>query len=611
MAAQGLNTVRIDLPWAAIEPAAGRYDDAHMEVLDQVLEAARRNGLLLHPTFLIGGEVGDAYWDVPWRDGRHPHRDPDLIDLQARHVAHVARRWRDDPAIIAWDLTDEPPLWIFRDTNDDDAREWTSALVRSLRSEDPTHLITIGTSGQEVGHGPFRADVVAENLDFTCVHPYPIYQEELYPDRMLSPRMTHAAAFETALAAGAGRPVMVHEYGASSAQYDPEAIAAYDRLLTWSSFGRGAVGFYAWCWTDAEPDAYRRAPYVRQPHETQFGVTEHTGALRPRGRVLADAARLLGSFDLDAAASLGPAPPVAAIPVPHEYAHPYDTRTFGLDEAPSGPYVPAETAWNPNRDPRILVRGWLNAFVLAARADLACAFPRERLDDLWADVPVMLVPAPLTSTSTSLFHVRTSWWAGAQAHLARGGVLYLSCSADTAIPEMDSFAGCHVADRAAVSGVPVLRFVARWGPFAPGDVLELPPWDGELHTRPVQLALRGAEPIAVDAHGEPALVVARIGAGWTVTSAIPLELQLAGVPDAHGPGDRSWGVYDGVAKLASVLQPSGHPDVTAGALRGAAGGVAVFTNHGPTSLDLAATLADGSNVAVALEPYGYSMVSTP
>ncbi|MGZ4132428.1 MAG: glycoside hydrolase 5 family protein [Actinomycetota bacterium] len=599
MAAAGMDTVRIDLLWAAVESEPGKLDEAHLTVLDEVLDAARRHGLLLHPTFFIGGEVGDAYWDVPWRDGRHPHRDPELLALQAAHVRAVARRWRGDPTIVAWDLTDEPPLWIFRDTTDDDARGWTATLVDALRDEDPTHLITIGTSGQEVGAGPFRADVVAERLDFACVHPYPIYQEELYPDALLSPRMTLAAAFETALASSAGKPVMVHEYGASSAQFDPERIAAYDRLLTWSSFGRGAIGYYAWCWTDAEPAAFGHVPYVRQPHETQFGVTDHTGTLRPRGRVLADAAARLRALDLDAVASKGPASPTAAIPVPHEYVHPYDPEAYGIADAPAGPYVPAETAWNPERDPRPLVRGWLNAFVLACRADLRASFPRERLDGVWPEVPVMLVPAPLTSTTTSLYHVRTDWWRGAEAHLARGGVLWLSCSADSAIPEMEAFAGCRLADRAP-EGPATLRFAQPWGPFAGGDTLDLPAGDGSLHTRGVRLASRGAEVVATDGHGEPAIVRAATGGGTVVTCAYPVELLLAGLPDAHGPEDRSWGLYDGLVDLAGLVRPTGHPDAVAGVLLGETGSLTVVTNHGPTDLALTVTLPDGASVDAAI-----------
>ncbi len=607
MAAAGLDTVRIDLLWAAVEPEPGRLDEAHLDVLDDVLEAARRHGLLLHPTFLIGGEVGDAYWDVPWRGGAHPHQDDELVRRQAEHVAALARRWRGDPAIVAWDLTDEPPLWIFQDTTDAEARAWTRALTEALRDVDPDHLVTIGTSGQEIGHGPFRADVVADLLDVACVHPYPIYQEELYPDALLSPRMTHAAAFETALAAGAGRPVMVHEYGASSAQFDPGRIAMYDRLLTWSSFGRGAIGYYAWCWTDAEPPAYRRAPYVRQPHETQFGVTDHEGTLRPRGHVLTEAAARIGALDLDALASDGPIAP-AAIMVPHEYAHPYDRVAYGLDEAPAGPYVPAETAWSPRRDARPLVRGWLNAFVLAARADVPVAFPRERVDDVWpGEARLVLLPAPLTSTTSSLLHVRTSWWEGARAHLDRGGVIYLSCSAETAIPEMDAFAGCRIGDRAPADA-PVLRFVTPWGPFPAGDALPLPGWDGELHTRGVRLHQSDAETIAVDAHGEPALVMARRGAGSVVTCAYPIELLLATVPDAHGPADRSWGIYDGLAKLAGIRQVTGHPDVTAGELRGPGGTITVLTNHGPVPVSVAATPPDGEPVRVDLEAFGFAVL---
>ncbi len=377
MAAVGLDTVRIDLLWAAIEPQAGRYDEAHLRVLDAILAAARRHRLLLHPTLFVGGEVGDAYWDVPWRDGRHPHRDPELVALQVAQAAMFARRWQGDPAILAWDLTDEPPLWLFPDTTDADAAAWTGALAGALRAGDPDHLVTIGTASQEVGAGPFRADVVADRLDFATVHPYPIYSPELYPDSLLGARMTHAAAFETALAAGAGRPTMLHEYGASSAQFDPERVAAYDRLLAWSALGRGSIGALAWCWTDAAPAAFDRAPYVRQPHETQFGVTDQDGRLRPRGRVLADLRATIRAVGHELGGLAGDGPvPGAAIPVPHEYARPYDPAGYGLDRAPAGPYEPAERVWTPERDPRPLVRAWLNAFVLAARAGVSVELPQ-------------------------------------------------------------------------------------------------------------------------------------------------------------------------------------------------------------------------------------------
>ncbi|TYB41084.1 glycoside hydrolase 5 family protein [Actinomadura chibensis] len=581
MARLGLDTARIDVLWAAVEPEPGRYDDKHLAVLDEVLAAARRAGLRLHPALLVGGEVGDAFWDVPWRGDRDPHADPELRELQAAHVAMLARRWRGDPAVLAWDLTDEPPFWAVTGTTDDDARAWTSALAAALREADPEHLVTVGTASQEVDGGPFRADVVAPDLDFACVHPYPIYSPELYPDGLLDPRMTHSAAFETALAAGAGRPVAVHEFGASSAQYDPERIAAYDRLLCWSSFGRGAVGFWAWCWIDAEPAAYGRVPYVRMPHETQFGLLDHAGEPRPRARELARLAATLRAVDLDAYASHGPAPR-AAVVVPYEYARAYDPAGYGLGAAAAGPYVPAERTWNPEPDVKPLVRAWLNAFVLAARAGTAVRFPRERLDGTWPDdARLLLLPAPLASTTTSLWHVRTSYWRGAPAFHQRGGTLYVSLSADVAIPEMEAVAGCRIVDRAPARGTVTFRFTAPWGPFRPGDVLELPGAPDDLATRGARIATADARTIAVDADGEPVLVVADRAAGHTVVCAEPVELLLARIPDAHRRHAAWHGLYAGVADLADAREDAhaDHPDATTGTLRGPDGGLVTVTNH--------------------------------
>jgi endo-1,4-beta-mannosidase len=154
----------------------------------------------------------------------------------------------------------------------------------------------------------------------------------------------------------------------------------------------------------------------------------------------------------------------------------------------------------------------------------------------------------------------------------------------------------------------MLRFVAPWGPFPVGDTLPLPAWDGELHTRGVRLLPSDAETIAVDADGEPALVVARRGAGTVVTCAYPIELLLATVPDAHGPQDASWGIYAGLATLAGIQQVTGHPEVTAGELRGPSGTITVLTNHGSAAVAATATLPDGQRTPVELEPYGFALL---
>ncbi|MGV8979022.1 MAG: cellulase family glycosylhydrolase [Cellulomonas sp.] len=605
MAAAGLTTVRIDLLWAAMEPLPGALDEAHLTVLDQILSAAERHGLSFHPTLFVGGEVGDAYWDLPWAQGRNPHTDDELIQLQVAHASALARRWRGRPALIAWDLTDEPPFWIHASTTtDDDARRWTASVADALREADPEHLVTVGTASQEIDHGPFRADVIAPYLDFCCVHPYPIYSPELYPDGLTSVRMTLAGAFETALARGAGRPVMVHEYGASSTQFSPERIADYDRLLCWSSFGRGAVGFYAWCWIDAEPAAFRRSPYVRMPHETQFGVLTHDGQDRPRLAVLTGLARALDALDLDGLAGDGPRTDASML-VPHEYVHPYDPAAYGLSDAPAGPYAPAERAWNPAREVTPLVRGWLNGFILAARAGLSVDFPREQLDGSWPDSPLVLAPAPLTTTTNSLLHLRTSTWSNALSYVEAGGALYLSCSAETAIPELAELAGVSIADRAPVVSDVRLTFVAQFGDLEVGDVLVIPSGSTDLHLRGVRLDVTDAQVLAVDSSGLPALTRATRGRGSVTVCAYPVELLQAEIPDAHSPQETLWRLYRAVADTAGVrpVATADHENLVCGVLAGPRGGILTVTNHSPVAVDAPLRLPVGAHqVMDVLDP---------
>ncbi|MEZ5094619.1 cellulase family glycosylhydrolase [Nocardioides sp.] len=606
MAAAGLDTVRVDLVWAALEPRPGELAEDHLGVLDSLLEAADRHGLTLHPVLFVGGEVGDAVWEPEWVGGRNPHRDEELLDLQVRQASALGRRWAGHPTLLAWDLSDEPPHWLHKDsTTDDDARGWTRLLASALRETDPAHLITVGTASQEVDGAPFRSDVVSAELDFACVHPYPIYSPELYPDDLLSPRMTHAAAFETALAAGAGKPVMVHEYGASSVQFTPEQIAAYDRLLVWSAFGRGAIGFYAWCWTDAEPAAYGRAPYVRMPHELQFGLTEHTGVPRPRLASTADLARTLRTLPLDGLAGDGPVVD-AGIMVPFEYASPYDERAYGLEAEPSGPYLPAERAWDPERDVKPLVRAWLNAFVLASRAGISAGFPREGLDHAWPDLPLLLLPAPLTTTTSSLLHLRTSFWAGAGDFHARGGTVYLSLSAESAVPDAERLAGIRLAGRAAVRDRVVLTVVAPFGGLVPGDTIVLPAGSADLHLRGARIEPTDAVVVAVDPDGAPAVTLAARGRGHTVVCAYPAELLLAAQPDAHAATDSSWRLYDAVRRVAGLTPALGieHPDVSRARLSGPAGTLVVLTNHSPVEVEV--ETEDAQTVRVA--PHGHAVL---
>ena len=175
--------------------------------LDYLVTLAHKYKIYLNPSLFIGGEVGEAYWDVPWRLGRHPHADPEMLRLETNLAEESGRRYGTETAIIAWDLTDEPPFWIVDgQTTDAMAINWTRLIVDGIRKHDKLHPIVVGTSGQEVTHGPFCADTIAPFVDFFSVHPFTLYVTDLFPDPLLSARGTYGAAFEITLSQGAGRP---------------------------------------------------------------------------------------------------------------------------------------------------------------------------------------------------------------------------------------------------------------------------------------------------------------------------------------------------------------------------------------------------------------------
>ena len=185
MAAAGLDAVRIDLLWAALEPEPGTLRRGTTSLM---LDAgpgcrAQRHGLALHPTLFIGGEVGDAYWDVPWRDGRQPALGPGAAPAPGRHVAALARRWQDEPPSSRGTSPTSHPSGSSSDTTDDDARAWTTALVdahprRGSRPPDHDRHQRPGDRPRAVPGG--RRGGAA---GLRCVHPYPIYSGGALPGR--------------------------------------------------------------------------------------------------------------------------------------------------------------------------------------------------------------------------------------------------------------------------------------------------------------------------------------------------------------------------------------------------------------------------------------------
>jgi endo-1,4-beta-mannosidase len=587
----GFNTVRLDLFWAWFEPRPGDYNPEAFKQLDFFIQLAHKYELYLHPALFIGGEVGEAYWDVAWRHGRHPHADPEMLRLQTEHAAVLARRYRGERAILAWDLTDEPPFWIVSgQTSDAMAVNWTRLVAGAIRRFDPEHVLCVGTSMEDVSRGSFRPDNLAGEVDFFTAHPYSIYAPGLFPDPMLSERGTYCGAFQTLLSGGAGRPVMIHELGASSAQYTPERIAAFDRATLYSSLAAGADGFLLWCYTDAAPATFRRVPYLRAPHETQFGLTTWDRQERPAGSMLHQFSQVTAQMDLQ---GIEPELAQAAVIVPHDWAKPHgDFSRFGLSGAEAIPYVSTQdggaltsavSPWSvPHADADAnlwVVGAWLSTLILSRRAGLKVAFPREYSD--WQQYPLILLPSPLTSTERNFVHVHTRFWETVRAYVENGGTLYASLCADAAIPEMADLFGARLADHLPAADAEI-KLATAFADLPAGTTFR---WQGNLSPRysPAILETTGGQVIALDQDGRPALVAHQYGKGKTLLCAYPLESSLATQPGAFEQPEETFRLYRALRQWAGIAPrfETDHPSVEVGTLTGTGRGYAVIASHFP------------------------------
>jgi hypothetical protein len=467
------------------------------------------------------------------------------------------------------------------------AINWTRLIVDGIRQYDKLHPIVVGTSGQEISHGPFRADDIAKFVNFFSVHPFTLYAPDLFPDALLSARGTYGAAFEIALSQGANRPVMIHEMGGSTAQFSPERVAAYDRAQILSGIGAGSIGVDLWCYTDASPQQFHKVPYLRTPQETGWGMTTWDRQDKPLARDFKKISHIVSRLDLT---GVVPAPADIAIVIPDEWAKPHgDFSHFGLTGPEVTPYVsiadadaiPGRAQPDASSANHWLMGSALTSFILARRAHLKADFPRE-YDD-WAKRPMLFMPSPITSTADPfLAHVHSDFYEKARKYVDAGGFLYASVASDGAVPEMASLFGARLVDRVISSEV-ILKIVAPFGDLKPGDTFHYSVPTQTIQSWGTILDVTTGKVIAVDQDNRPALVINEVGRGKTLLSAYPLEHYLANVPAVFDQPETTHRIYEAFRDWVGIKPAfrTDQPSVEASALNGDHRGYVVLVNHSP------------------------------
>ena len=530
----GLNTTRSFFYWPDFMPTPYTVDEALCAHFADFLDAHREFGMRSIPTFLVGHMSGEN-WNPSWRGGRDLYGDVWMVARQAWFAKEMAGRFHRHPAVTAWLVSNEMPVYGRGPGEQPPPREhvnsWAEAVVNAVRAAGATQPVSLGdgawgmeVSGRENG---FSLRETAHLVDFAGPHVY-----RMETDRV---RQHHRAAFECELAAVAGKPVILEEFGLSTDFVSGDNAAVYYRQVLHNSLLAGATGWLAWNNTDYDA-LLEQPPYDHHGFEMHFGITDHAGRPKPPLRELSAFARVLEAVDVERCRR---ADTDAALVVPAflERGHP-----VGYD-----------------RDRPVVFESLRQSHTAARAADLPLAFVREQ-DGLHGDEAegrLYLLP----STRQLLAPTRRRLGQLAEA----GATVFLSyCSGEqgtTRGPWFQDLDGLFGVELQLSYGLfePIedetaeLAFEEDFGSLHAGDRLRFPVarcrWSEDSRAY-LPVVPRGARVVATDAHGRPALLRHSVGAGTAVLCTYPLEYLAAGTTRAN-PEDTGR-LYDALAEFAGV-----------------------------------------------------------
>ena len=198
---KGLNTIRIFVGYEDFGKA--EVDPRKLKKLKEVLDQAE----LMHLKVIV--TLFDFYGNYEVLDWTLTHR----------HSEQIITSFKSHPAILAWDIKNEPNL-DFKSRGKTNVMAWLKEMILQVKKYDPNHLVTIGWSTIE------SATLLSSEVDLVSFH----YYEDL-------------AFFEekyVKLKSEIDKPIVLQEFGISSNKgiWNPFAPSEATQARYHSSFSK-------------------------------------------------------------------------------------------------------------------------------------------------------------------------------------------------------------------------------------------------------------------------------------------------------------------------------------------------------------------------------------
>lgn len=224
---------------------------------------------------LITGHMSGRFYCPPALAGKNPITDPTAIKWELRFIKYFVNRFKDDNAIMGWDLGNEC-CGFPADT--DMSYVWCSSICNLIRNCDDTHPVISGFDHVGIANSAFNIQELSENVDINTVHPYSVFAYD--KDPLVSIRSVLDGVFKCRLYSDLGKKrTFIQEVGAIGYLNCSENTESdYYRALLYSSLANDCLGVMWWCAFDQGHMQY--APYDNNNIGSQYGFYRKNGSAK-------------------------------------------------------------------------------------------------------------------------------------------------------------------------------------------------------------------------------------------------------------------------------------------------------------------------------------------
>ena len=249
----------------------------HFEVMANLAE---KHNLKLVVGLITGWMSGQLYVP-PALEGVNIITDPEALVWQQKFVTSFVKRFKNKPAIVAWDFGNECNE-MGKVENNYQAYLWSALLSGAIKAQDITRPIISGMHSLSADkNANWRIIDQAATTDILTTHPYSLWTKYASQDEIHSMRTVLHAAAETRMYADiGGKPALTEETGVMGPMTGGEKEkAAFARNALFSNWANDCKGTFWWCAYDQL--SFKYPPYNYASVEAELGLIKEDRTPKP------------------------------------------------------------------------------------------------------------------------------------------------------------------------------------------------------------------------------------------------------------------------------------------------------------------------------------------